>query len=390
MKLRYRILIGVGVLIALIAASATVLLETEAGLHWAVARVESLSNGAVKIGATHGRLAGPLTLDNLRVTLPDDIIEVRHLELDWHPLALITGELHVVRLHGSGVRITTRPSKTPSKGLPQHLDLPLHIVIDNAQFKQLALHTPNNNVQLNRLAFALDASDDVVKLDKLEARGPRIALGGEVHTQPHGDWPVQARLALLLRLPDYPTVGGHTRLDGSLRGTLRLDQTLTTPFRAELKASVANLFGTPSAHGTLHIAQLDPHAIKPDWPQLSAGTDLAFAGNLKDFTTHGTLTLTSPQAHTVRLNLEAGLDSQRIRIKHLNLALAGTPMRLALHGTLQTTAPHNADLTLAWRHLRWPLQGTTPIASAAAGGAHLTGTIDQWTLALRTLLKAHG
>lgn len=390
LKLRYWFAIGCVMLAGIVAAGAAVLLETEAGLHWTIARVESFSNGAVKIGTSSGHLAGPFTLDDLRVTLPDAVIEARHLEIDWNPLALISGELHVTSLLGSDVLVTTRPSKTPSQGLPRQLKLPLHIVIDGARFKQFTLHMPGNSLHLDHLAFALDAGDHALKLDKLEARGPRIALGGELHTQPYGDWTVQARLALLLRLPGYPAMGGHMRLDGTLRGTLRLDQTLDTPFQAELKANVAHLSGTPSAHGTLRIARLDPNAINPDWPQLPGSASLAFDGSLKDFTTHGTLTLISPQARTVTLDLDAGLDNQRIRIEHLTLALAGTPTRLALFGTLQTIAPHDADLTLAWRHLRWPLQSATPIASAATGGAHLTGNPQQWALTMRTLLQARG
>jgi len=386
LKFRYWLAIGCAVLIGIVAVSATVLLETEAGLHWTVARVESFSGGNVEIGAAHGHLAGPFTLDRLRVTLPFATVEARRVELDWHPAALLSGRLDIASINGTGVSIKTHPGNTPSQGLPQQLDLPLHIMISHALFENVEMQSSGSTLQLNRLAFALDADDVMIHLNKLEARGPRLALGGELHVQPHDDWPLRARLSMLVRLPGYPTVGGRTRLDGALRGTLQLKQTLKTPFQADLEAKITGLFDTPNARGTLHVARLDPHAIQTDWPELDAAADLAFKGNANDFTTRGTVRLDTTTTQTLHLDLEAGIAERRVRFKRLDLALAGTPMKLAGHGTVETDAPHRVDLTLAWHDLHWPLQGT-PMATAAAGGAHLTGTLEQWRLELRTLLR---
>ncbi|MGA7965130.1 MAG: translocation/assembly module TamB domain-containing protein [Gammaproteobacteria bacterium] len=386
LKFRYWIAIGCAVMIVIVAAGATVLLETEAGLHWTVARVESFSGGNVEIGAAHGHLAGPFTLDRLRVTLPFATVEARRVELDWHPGELLSGQLDIVSINGTGVDIKTRPGNTPSQGLPQQLDLPLHLIISHALFENVEVQSSGTTLRLNRLAFALDADDVMIQLNKLEARGPRLALGGELHVQPHDNWPLQARLSVILRPPGYPTVGGRTRLDGALRGTLQLKQTLKTPFQANLEAKITGLFDTPNVHGTLQVARLDPHAIRSTWPELNAAADLAFKGNANDFTTQGTVQLDKTTTQTVNLDLEAGVAERRVRIKRLNLALAGTPMKLAGHGTVEADAPHRVDLTLAWQGLHWPLQGT-PMATAAAGDAHLTGTLEQWRLELRTLLR---
>ncbi|MGH8226201.1 MAG: hypothetical protein ACRER1_08640, partial [Gammaproteobacteria bacterium] len=387
MKLRYWIAIALAAIVAIVVAGAAVLLETEAGLRWTVNLVEKHSDGAIRIGAAHGKLAGPFTLDDLRVTLPTAVIEVHHLEGDWHPTALVAGKLRIAWLHGSGVRIATRADQTPSQGLPQQLKLPLHVIVTEARFTNLALESAGRKLQLNRLAFTLDASNDKLWLGKLEASGPRIVLAGQLQVQPHSDWPLHARLDTILRPPDYPEIGGRTRLDGALRGKLKLEQTLATPFKADLDATVEKLFDTPNVRGTLHIAQLDPHVIEPSWPALQAGADLNFDGGLHHFNTRGAITLAGTSTHTIKLDLTAGLTGQRAHIEHLNLALANTPARLSLHGSLNLNTPHKADLTLAWENLRWPLENTKPIATATAGGAHIRGGLDAWTLDAETLLQ---
>ena len=383
MKWRYRVLIGIGVVCTLMMGGVAVLFETGPGLHWAIARVESMSGGAVKIGAVHGRLAGPFTLEDLRVTLPNVVIEAKRTRIDWQPLALLAGRLHVTSLHGFRVRIAMRPSHAPSRGLPRKLDLPLRIVIDEARLTQLTLRGPKDSVRLERLAFALHADDNRVALDKLEAHGPLVALDGRLQVRPHGNWPVDTSLSVLLRPRGYPALSGHTRLTGNLRGALQLIQTLDTPFRARLATRITGLLTKPSVRGTLRIARLDPHVIHSTWPVLNAGAHLAFAGEEQHFTVRGDL---AARGRTVRLDFAGGLEDKRIRIRHLNLSLADTPTRFTVRGVVHAVAPHVTDITLAWQRLFWPLRGASRV-TAATGAAHITGTLDRWTLTLRTLLR---
>lgn len=385
-KLRYWIALAVAVLVAVVAAGGAVLFETRAGLQWAVARVESFSNGAVTIGTARGRLAGPLTLEHLHVTLSSGTLEAKTLAVDWHPWALITGRLAVTTLRGNGVKVSARSAATASGGLPTRLHLPLHITVESARFENLTLNTTRGALRLDRLAFSLDAGDREIRLYRFETRGPRLALGGTLRVRPRGTWPIHARLAVLLRPPGYPTVGGNTRLDGALRSTLRIEQTLKVPFRATLHARVTRLFNTPRTHGTLQLLHLDPHAIRSAWPEMNAGADIAFDGSLDDFTAHGTLEPAPLLARQLAFELKAGVGAGRVRIDRLELAIAGTPARLSVHGTLGIDAPHATDVTLAWRDLRWPVAGKTPLATAARGGAQITGTLAQWRVSARTLL----
>ncbi|MGH8272770.1 MAG: hypothetical protein ACRES9_00715, partial [Gammaproteobacteria bacterium] len=389
MKLRYWFAIGFAVIVAIIVAGGTVLLETRAGLSWAVGVAEKHSGGMIEIGAVKGKLAGPLTLENLRITLSGGVITAKHLKLDWSPTALVSGKLYVARLRANTVGVTTRTSrKSSSRGLPKKIHLPLHIVVHDARIENLRLTAARRKLELTRLAFALDADDKRIRLDKLEARGPRLVLGGKLRLAAHGDWPLSAHLATILRLPNYPVIEGRTRLDGSLRGTLELTQTLHAPFSATLEARAEKLIETPRVRGTLRFAGLDPETIKPTWPKLQVGAYFKFAGTMQSFGTQGKVMLAGKKTRTVALDLKGGLGKKQLRIAHLHATLAHTPTQLDLHGSIGRDAPHNADVTIAWRDLRWPLATTNPTIRTAAGGAQITGNLEDWRLRALALLQA--
>lgn len=389
MKLRYWFAIAFAVLVVVIVAGGAVLLETQAGLSWAVGIAENHSGGKLEIGTAKGRLAGPLTLKNVRIELSGVVISANQLKLDWKPSAIASGNLYVEQLHGGGVHIATRPSQQSSSGgLPEKIHLPLHVIVNEAAFENVRLKTAARTVELDRLAFALDADDERTRLEKLEARGPRLALGGNIRVEAHGDWPLRMRLAAILRPPNQPVIEGRTRLDGELRGTLKLSQTLHAPFPATLKVQAEKLFETPQIRGRLRFTGLDPHALKSAWPELQSAGHFRFAGDLQSFGVQGAVKIAGDKTRTINLDLEGGLDKKRLRIVHLNLALAHTPTRLDLHGSVGRDAPHNADITIAWRDLVWPLAGGNPSISTAAGDARLTGNLNDWTLRALGLLRA--
>ncbi len=388
MKLRYWVAIALAVVAAVIIAGGAVLLETQAGLRWALGVAESHSGGTIAVGSASGTLAGPFTLENLRVTLSGAVITVKQARVDWKPSALAAGKLDVTALHAADVDIEQRAEKkaTPFR-LPQKVDLPLHITIESAQFEDIRVHTSTQALQLERIAFALDAGNRRILLDRFEARGPRIALGGRLRLEAHGEWPLTVRLAEILRPPGYPAVEGRTRLDGALRGTIKLRQTLHAPFAATLRATITTPLKTARVYGRLHIARLDPHAIKPTWPALRAAGELEFSGTVNSFDARGKVTLAGEKIHGVKFALEGGIARHRLHIASANLALTRTPVRLSLHGSIGLDAPHRAELELAWRDLHWPLTAAAPELRLAAGGAWLAGNLDDWTIHALTLLQ---
>lgn len=401
MKWRYRIAIALAVIVVIIVAGGAVLFETQAGLRWAVGIAQSHSDGALKIGSVEGKLAGPIKVDNLRLELDGDVITIEHARIDWRPSALAAGKLWIKHLDANDIKIAITPDQTAnaSTTLPDKLDLPLHIIVDQAEFDSLHIALESSQLQLDHLALSLDAGNEEIKLTGFEARGPRGALAGGLELEPNGAWPVKADLAQILRLPDYPVIEGRSHLEGKLKGSLALTQTLHAPFPATLEATVKQLFTTPRVNGTLRIAALDPSSINAGWPALKTKIQLAFAGGKKAFHASGTLHSSGPYTGTAKLRLNAGFAHDTLTLSQLALTLhggktgaaapgsGGPPARLRMRGKLALNAPYHARFNLDWHNLRWPLFGSTPTVRTASGHARLDGTLDNWQLDAVALLR---
>ncbi len=395
-KRRYWILGSIGVFLAIVIAGAGVLLETQAGLQWAVRFTQAHSGGALQIGQADGHLAGPFILRQVRVQLPGMLIEADRLNIDWQPFALLLGEVDIKHLQGSGISTRTTPSSVSSKnasaGLPKRIKLPVSVHVAEAGLSDVTWNDAGHSLHLTTLNFSLAASTNRIRISRLQAHGPTVDTEGMLQVQPHGRWPVNADLSSRLRIAGYPQIAGHTQLHGAVLGTLFLQQRLTAPFDGELQAQASHLFGAIKLKGKLHIAKLDPHQIRDTWPKLEAGAAVAFDGTLGQFGAQGSVSLAAQgeAARTFGLDLNAGLENTSIRIHHLNVTMSGSPAKLTLHGHLSTQAPYSAQVTLAWQSLQWPLTGSHPVAYAPSGSAQLNGTPDDWRLNLATLLGARG
>lgn len=395
-KRRYWILGSIGVLLVGIIAAAAVLLETQAGLHWAVQFAEQHSGGVLQIGQAEGRLAGPFTLKNIRVNVSGTVIRAQRLNIDWHPSGLLLGNVDIKRLSGSRISVQSKSGgKSSTAGpvaLPKRVNLPVSIHITEVRLNDVSWQDSKQSVHLNALNFSLEASKKRIRISRLRAQGQKLDATGTLQVQPRNRWNVSARLYSRLHLAGYPLIVGRTRLHGALHGTLFLQQRLTAPFKGELVARARDLFGELKVKGRLRVAQLDPHRIKEAWPSREIGTDISFDGSLRHFNAQGSMSLAGSRepARSFGLNLDAGLEDTSFRIHHLNVTMRGVPTRLTLRGHIKTRAPYSVQATLAWQSLQWPLTGNKPELYAPSGGLRLSGSIHKWQLELATLLSARG
>ena len=115
------------VLVAIVGALLYWLLRTESGAHFAIARAVGAMEGKLAIERTSGRLAEPLTLDNLRYNDASAGVDARvaSIVVDIAPLEILSHRVHVESLDVDGVDValTTTPPKADepaSKILSQH------------------------------------------------------------------------------------------------------------------------------------------------------------------------------------------------------------------------------------------------------------------------------
>ncbi|MDX5363960.1 MAG: translocation/assembly module TamB domain-containing protein, partial [Pseudazoarcus pumilus] len=141
-----------------------------------------------------GRLIGPLSFDSLRVESPDLRIHADTLQLDWRPLRLLAGKLHIDRLQLDSLRLATRPSDAPNEAL-QMPQIALPVLLEaELQVDRIVLEAWNEDgtapLAFSGFTASLSGEGAVQRVDALQLTTPwgRTALRGSLDTgvAPHG------------------------------------------------------------------------------------------------------------------------------------------------------------------------------------------------------------
>src|SRR3954468_704359 len=152
----------------------------------------------------------------------------------------------------------------------------------------------------------------------------------------------------------------------SARGTVNLP----TP-KSELGLDV-----TAEARG------IDTQAINPQWPPARVReANVAIQGRLSDFTSEG-------KVSGVYSNLAAGVVDYRVIRKGDNFAFERVNLRTDQGATLNARGKASLakngpmDVEATWKGLAYPLQGGAPVVVSQAGQGHVTGTLNDYQLAV--------
>lgn len=377
------------VLALTLAVAAGWLLNSEAGLRWAAARLAAASDGALRVEQPAGRLLGPLRAAGAHLRLASGHeLELRGLRLDWRPGALLAGRLEITSLVIDTLELRL-PNDSTSPAPPDNLRLPLALVVDALQIGQLRQRSPaggdtndGNDGDGGRtsslLAGALHA--------RLESDGQRHRIDALRATLPAGMLAASARLdgtapfalAGQAVLDTSGEVAARVRVDAD--GTLAaIDLRFTASGEALRAGGTARL--TPFAAWPLDALQiegddLDPREFLNDAPhaRLSLTADLrGMPGGGLDGPVRLRNTAAAPldrgglplDALDGRLTLASGA----LRLDDLVASLAGGDMR----GTLDLhwpppgpSLPLPAALARLSGHANLALRGIDP---AAAHGA---------------------
>jgi translocation and assembly module TamB len=152
-------LIGLGIALALGIAAALGglywLLQTEAGLQWALARAERAAEGKLTLEGARGRLAGTVTLERLRFSDETLTVEAKALSTHAHLAALLGARLVLDPLRAESLDI--KLSGVPAAGAPS--SFPLAVSLGQAEVGVLRVQRGDGlyaarNVRLAYLTIA--------------------------------------------------------------------------------------------------------------------------------------------------------------------------------------------------------------------------------------------
>ncbi|MEN8205815.1 MAG: translocation/assembly module TamB domain-containing protein [Pseudomonadota bacterium] len=371
MKVVKRIFTLLLVFVLLLGGLVFFVIGTESGLQVVGQMLESQLGEGLHIGRLGGRLATDFEVEDLRVQVNDDVYTVRHLQLNWSPRALTSGEIRINRLTAESVTISIAASAEPADNdFSLDVDLPVDITLAESAIRSLVIDGLTEEMiiieQVGLSARAANQQLDIHTL-QLTADSYQAGLAGIVGLQPDKDsdlqleWHVQipgetafvttgqANITGLLH--DYRLQGqsdlsgdkipaGHLQfsakgtLDGLLIEYLE-DETLDGSLTGNGQLDWQQGFDWQFA---LDIKQLNPARHWPEWPgDLTA--QLISTGSLAENDRQVALQLLQLQGqlrgYPVAGQVDIKLKNEQLAIRHLAIESGDNSVTAA--GTLDKT-----------------------------------------------------
>ncbi|WP_158597886.1 translocation/assembly module TamB domain-containing protein [Noviherbaspirillum saxi] len=292
-----RITVTLLILALLPALALAWLLASESGARAAFRIAASLADGALQTQGIHGRLVGPLRIEQLAISQPGQNINLREVTLDWKPGALLKSTFHLTRLHiaHADVALIGESKDEPAK-MPARIALPLKVRLDSVAIDRGTVRrgpTVPSSTEILRLgpsgfALSFDGSQYQFRLRELTlmptlekgTATARISGDAELATEmPYalkGSFHANSKAVL-----DDRTIGadGKLLLSGSM-ADLAADIDLLvnrSPIRG--RVNLQPFSERPLGATQLNASALDLSALSPELPQSSLDIRLASDDN---------------------------------------------------------------------------------------------------------------
>jgi translocation and assembly module TamB len=388
MKRRLKIAaLALGLLVLAMLSFLAWVLNTEAGLRFAVARLpEKLGKVTLKIEDVRGTITGGFGAR--RVDVDQELTHVRveggKARINFWPL--LVGRISVRRAEADLVLIEVkrRPKdrpKTPPKFMPRFLS----ISAERAATPLLVIIAPNGRrVEFNDVSGAGIVGHKVIRvfegniiygflhsraIGELQAADP-TKLSGETTTR--------------MIIEGQPEWRADLTFDGDL-DKLPLGGKLQVPFRADLRGELLELSSNFHWTGKSEVHNFDLRSFGAGDALGIISGNLDLGGEMNEFHARGPLKVPGLGAGLFDLVFEGNYADRVVNATHYEITHRATRSHADGAGTIEP-ADHGPKLMLAgrWRELRWPLAArftaeTPQIFSSPEGSYRLEGI---WPYAL--------
>ncbi len=288
----------------LLAATGGWLLGTQSGARTALSALPSLTAGMMRADGIQGRLAGPLQIDRLTIDSRTQGLVLTGLQLDWQPLALVRGMLHVSSLRLTKLAITNRLQQEPTPTrLPERIDAPLRVQLDRVRIDSGEFNMgPVNLARFGTLIINADYDGSRYRLglDQFTAQAATgsdtfaATFSGQATVSTTKPYALQARIdsnAQALIQDKKIGATGHINLAGSLAEMITTIDLAVASGRLTGSASLRPFSDQPLASADIHAQAIDLSMLVAGMPQ--TGLDLTLAA---DATGAGILSLRNTEA----------------------------------------------------------------------------------------------
>ncbi len=377
--------------VALLVGVLLLVFATETGTRWSLMWAARFVPGELTIGRIVGTLSSPLELQNVRYRQNGEEgtefeFALTRFRLDWHPTALVRGEVYIVALALRGLDIApaTQPAKERPEAVawpPPTIQLPMALVLEELTVDDIAIRTADAPVRVDRLRLVAGADADAVRIDTLEVAAPTFQVHIKGSVTPRGDYPLQASLQWSATLPDDLRLEGEGSIDGHLN-RFQIRHHLEPPFPLDVEGYASLKEGQPTVDLRGMWQNLHWPPSGDPWVSSKQGT-LRVQGGLEAYEVQLDALLQGEKlpAGQWRLEGSGGLDA--LNVARLNVATLGGA--LEAHGKIAWQPEVSWNLRLVGEDLdpgkqwsEWPGQ----VGFQAASEGHWIGTSPEGQIRL--------
>ncbi|HSB36801.1 MAG TPA: hypothetical protein VLH41_07975, partial [Thermoanaerobaculia bacterium] len=374
-------LLVAGTIVLVVGGAAVWVLGTESGSRFAFERLGSLLEGSLEVESLHGPLRGPLVVEGLVYRTPGLTVTVRRAELRWRLSRLIRKQLDITSLTASGVRVTSTPTedRKASEALPD-VHLPVNVIVRSAEITDLTIGpgSPDPFV-VDRISLATRSIGELVRIERLAVRSPRIDADASGSVRPQGEYPVDLEIRWNAPLRGE-TWRGRGTVSGSLdRLVVRHD--LAQPFSAHLVATLTKPLRDLSFDGSIETEGVELAKLDPSLPAARISGTVHAAGSIERFLATGSVAarLEGGPVGAARATFRLGRSDDVWTIASARLGVPGRPDTVSVSGSVVAVEPPRFDLSAQWSDVSWPISGT-PVVRSPRGRLRLAGSLADYGL----------
>ncbi|MDO8846158.1 translocation/assembly module TamB domain-containing protein [Methylicorpusculum sp.] len=361
------------------------LIGTEPGTRWLLKNSLLTSNFNLAVDNVNGTLLGNLDITGVFYQSGNDSINIGRLQLDWQPVDLLAGKLHIDSIKATDLAISgfeggSESQEDESLKIPV---IPIEINLEQFLIDQLTYKTADAETVINRLEIGATLINQQITVAYLKVATPQFETGGHAVIELAEHFPLQTELNWLLKLENTPPINGGVRIDGNLE-SLNLSGDVSGPLSLKHNAQI-DLSGTTPIFDVALVWQKLQWPLTETPPSIQSGEGrLNITGTSQAYT----IELKSPiqienSLITIDLKGFGGIDTltlESLRIK----PETGEVVFTGDIGWGQSVPVF--QLKGQWNTLQWPLSGP-PQLQIISGQTTFSGTSNAYQISLNTQLK---
>jgi len=389
-----RVSLLIFLLLLLVAAMLAYVTMTNGGMQRMFSLSQSYLTEELTIGNVEGKLVGPGSFENISFKNTAGMeVGVNSVKYDWQPKKLFSRKLRVDRLEVDGVTVRL-PKAEPSSGKGssepfqlKDLRIPFAVEAKSFSFTDLKIYPPDADEPfiIDEVLLRAGGEEDELRLIELSASAPQgsLRLGGILNTS--GDWPVELDSDWQFTHKQFGQFTGTGTVNGDLQ-LLKVRHEVEGFVNAKVDLDVADVTGKLSWDGNIEASSDDLGVASEALGGIPFTLATKTQGNLENYSANGRLTTDHEQTGPLQTDFNLTGDLNQIEFTDSTVRFEQSTTELAYRGTVELSTLE-ADLTIDWKELEYPLVTEPALVLSPSGSLHFTGTADDYNVKLNTLVQ---